>query len=528
MLRVNGIILPLAFAENEILRSVSEKLRVKEEEIRDIKIEKRETVKGEGGVYYKFTLLVTLCDSLEKRLALVLRKKGVSRVVEDAFSVKRRSSPKRPVVVGFGPAGIFASLVLAMAGLSPIVLERGEPSEKRALTVERFKTLGVLDPESNIQFGEGGAGSFSDGKLKIGLKDGRKRFILQELVEAGADESILYLEKAHVGSDVLQRVVVNLRRKIEALGGEIIFGAKFTSPIIEGGRVTGAEYEKGGATHTLDTDSLILATGHSARDTIEALFSLGLKMESKGFGIGVRIEHPQGLINSLEYGGDASSPLLPPADYKMVTHLKSGRSLYTFCMCPGGFVVPAASEEKRICTNGMSNFKRDGENANTALLVSVLPTDFDGRDALGGIRLQREIESLAFTLAGGDYKAPVIRLEDFLSRRESARLGDVLPTYKPGTALLSPDNYLPSFITEALRDGLRDMGDYKKGYLYPDAVLTGPETRTTSPVKMVREDFESVSFSGLYPAGEGAGYSGGIISSAVDGIAVAEKLLDKI
>lgn len=521
MLKVTNIRLPLDYTREYCERKVLEFLKI--DSAKEIILDRRETVKKENEVYFKATFLVSLDDAIEEKLALIMRKKGVTREDLTPYKVSFSSSSCHPVVVGFGPAGIFSALVLAMAGLRPIVLERGKKTEDRIRDVDLFKATGVLDPESNIQFGEGGAGAFSDGKLKVGFKDQRRRFILDELVSAGADESILYLEKPHVGSDVLHRVIVNLRQKIQSLGGEIIFGAKFERPVIQKGKVTGVIYTKDGALCEIATDSVILAIGHSARDTLSALFDQGLKMEQKGFGIGVRIEHPQSLINEIEYRGMAE---LGAADYKMVTHLKNGRSLYTFCMCPGGFVVPAASEEGGICTNGMSEFKRDGKSANTALLVSVFPSDFPSSHPLSGFTLQREIERRAYALSHS-YKAPVIRLEDFLAFRESVAFGDVMPTYAPGTIFSSPDNYLPHFITETLREGLKDMGDYKKGYLYPDAILTGPETRTTSPVKILREGYEAEDVIGLFPAGEGAGYAGGIISSALDGILCAEAVLDK-
>lgn len=521
MLKIVNIKLPIDYTKEELEEKVCSFLRV--DKVDSLILDCRETVKKENEIYYKATFLVSLPSDIEDKLALVMRKKGVEKINLTPFTVGKHQSALRPVVVGFGPAGIFASLVLAMAGLRPIVLERGKKTDERIKDVEALKTSGVLNPESNIQFGEGGAGAFSDGKLKVGLKDSRRRFILDSFVEAGADESILYLEKAHIGSDILHKVIVNLRKKIESLGGEILFGAKFEKPIIKNGTVIGAIYTKEGKAFELSTDNIVLATGHSARDTLHSLFDIGLKMEQKGFGIGVRIEHPQSLINKLEYKGLAD---LGAADYKMVTHLKNNRSLYTFCMCPGGFVVPAASEEGGICTNGMSEFKRDGKNANTALLVSVFPSDFPSSHPLSGFTLQREIERRAYALSHS-YKAPVIRLEDFLAFRESVAFGDVMPTYAPGTIFSSPDNYLPHFITETLREGLKDMGDYKKGYLSPDAILTGPETRTTSPVKILREGYEAEDLIGLFPAGEGAGYAGGIISSALDGILCAEAVLDK-
>ncbi len=523
MLKIVNLILPLGFDIGALEDAVSKRLRKDKSEIKSITLDKRELVKGD--MVFKVTALAELEPDIEKQLALILRKKGVSLFEETPYSAPRAELNSRPIVIGFGPAGIFAALVLAEAGAAPIVLERGPDTEERVQLVDTFSKSGALNPEGNIQFGEGGAGAFSDGKLKIGYKDSRKRKILEEFVSSGADESILYLEKPHVGSDVLHRVIVNLRKKIISLGGEIHFNSKAVSLDIEENAVKGVTYLQDGVTHRIDADSVILATGHSARDTYEYLADAGVAMEQKGFGIGVRIEHPQELINGIEYGDKTLSETLGAADYKLVEHLGSGRSLYTFCMCPGGYVVPAASEEGGICTNGMSEFARDGENANTALLVSVTPEDFDSRHPLSGIELQRKIERLAFEVSGCDYSAPIIRLEDFLAHRESTALGSVKPTYKPNTKFASPDRYLPEFICTALRDGIKQMCEYKKGYYCPDAVLTGPETRTTSPVRIIRNDDCISNIAGLYPAGEGAGYAGGIISSAADGMICAEKLM---
>ncbi len=526
MLRINNIRLPLDYTLTTLEESVINVLKVHKSEIVKIILDKRETVKG-GNLHFKVSVLVEVPAELENKLSVRLRKKGVTREENSLYKIPEKKCKLSPVIVGYGPAGLFSALVLAKAGLNPIVLERGEETEKRIASVERFKNFGVLNPESNIQFGEGGAGAFSDGKLKIGLKDACKKMILREFVEAGADESILYLEKAHIGSDILHKVIVNIRKKTESLGGKIIFGAKFSEPIIHSGKIVGVRYEKDGSQYELRTDSVILAIGHSARDTLKSLYDKGIKMEQKPFGVGVRIEHLQSVIDEIEYGDRKYANTLGSADYKMVVHLENGRSLYTFCMCPGGYVVPASSEEGGICTNGMSEFLRDGRNANTALLVSVFPSDFPSTHALSGIEFQRSIERKAYSLSES-YKAPIIRLEDFLLKRESSFVGEVLPTYKPDTFFSSPDNYFPKFITDTLRQGLLSMGEWKKGYLSPDAIITGPETRTTSPVKIVREDFEAEGISGFYPAGEGAGYAGGIISAAVDGVMCAEKILDKM
>lgn len=523
MLKVVNIVLPIDYSEDDLKSAVAE--RLKTDKIENVILDQRELIKK--GMHFKITVLCQLDSAAEDKAALILRKKGVSKFCDGEYKTKKSDFKKRPVVVGFGPAGIFASLLLAESGASPIILERGADTEKRIRQVKEFSLGGRLDEESNVQFGEGGAGAFSDGKLKVGYKDGRKRKILREFVEAGASDTILYLEKPHVGSDVLHEVIVNLRKKIIDLGGEMHFESKMTEILTENNKVCGIRYVCGEKEYTIDTDSVILATGHSARDTYKYLYDLGFQMESKGFGVGVRIEHPQRLINKIEYGEEAYSEKLGAADYKMVVHLKNGRSLYTFCMCPGGYVVPAASEKGGICTNGMSEFARDSENANTALLVSVTPEDFDSDHPLAGIEYQRKIERLAFELSGGNYFAPIIKLKDFMQGQKPDAKGSVTPTYLPGTVMLSPDSYFPPYICETLRDGIKEMCQFKDGYYYDDAILTGPETRTTSPVKILRNEDLEASVGGIYPAGEGAGYAGGIISSAVDGMLCAEKLIGR-
>lgn len=525
MLKIVNIILPIGYSESDLENAVAERLRVEKEKIKSLILDQRELVKGD--LHFKITTLCEMDEEAEKKAALILRKKGVSKFVDGNYSVRESSFKKRPVVVGFGPAGIFASLILAESGASPIVLERGADTDKRMAQVDAFSKVGRLDPESNVQFGEGGAGAFSDGKLKVGYKDARRRMILREFVEAGASDTILYYEKPHVGSDVLHTVIKNLRGKIISLGGEVHFESRLTDIVTDGNNVCGVKYICGDTEYTIETDNVILATGHSARDVYQYLYDSGIPLEAKGFGVGVRIEHPQSLINEIEYGNGIHADALGAADYKMVVHLDNGRSLYTFCMCPGGYVVPASSEEGGICTNGMSEFARDGENANTALLVSVTPEDFPSSHPLAGIEYQRSIERRAFDIAGGDYSAPTIRLEDFMEGREATKLGDVTPTYLPATKLLSPDKYLPDYVCETLRDGIKEMCRYKDGYYFPDAVITGPETRTTSPVRIIRGEDMQTSVKGIYPAGEGAGYAGGIISSAVDGILCAEALIER-
>ncbi len=429
----------------------------------------------------------------------------------------------RPLVVGFGPAGMFAALILARAGYRPIVIERGAPVEERALDVETFWNGGALSPESNVQFGEGGAGTFSDGKLNTGTKDGRAGFVLREFVKAGAPEEILWQAKPHIGTDRLPGVVREIRREILRLGGEIRFHTAMTKLLFADGSVTGVVL-KGG--ETIETDTVLLAIGHSARDTFQALYAQGIFMEQKAFSMGARIEHMQEMIDKSQYGSFAGHPALGAADYRLAVHLPNGRGVYTFCMCPGGEVVGAASEPGRVVTNGMSRFARDGAHANAALLVGVDPEDFGSEHPLAGMFLQQQVEEKAFQAAGGEYRAPAQTVGDFLRQKPSRCFGDVLPTYRPGVALGSMESCLPEYVTQAMRQGILAMDRRLRGFASPGALLTGPETRSSSPVRILRgEDCQSVSVKGLFPCGEGAGYAGGIVSAAVDGIRCAEKAL---
>ncbi|HEX2985437.1 MAG TPA: hypothetical protein VHO71_01320 [Caproiciproducens sp.] len=434
---------------------------------------------------------------------------------------------QRPVVVGFGPAGLFAALILAQAGQKPIVFERGSSVEKRAEQVNQFWRTGRLNPDCNVQFGEGGAGTFSDGKLNTGTKDPRARKVLEEFVSSGAPPEILYMAKPHIGTDKLPGTVKTIREKILSFGGEVHFDTALQRIILKDGKVSGVEVKpRDGSAYQLDADKVILAVGHSARDTFEQLYRAGIPMEQKPFSIGARIEHPQKLIDTAQYGRFAGHPGLGAADYKLAVHLKNGRGVYTFCMCPGGSVVAAASEENRLVTNGMSCFARDGENANSALLVGVEPKDYGGNHPLAGVAFQRRLEESAYRLGGGGYRAPIQRVEDFLAHRASKEVGSVRPTYQPGVTPCSLDECLPDDIAESMRQGILMMNSRLRGFSYPDALLTAVETRSSSPVRILRgETLESVGVAGLYPCGEGAGYAGGIISAAVDGIKCAEKVL---
>ena len=420
----------------------------------------------------------------------------------------------------------FAALVLAKAGLRPVVLERGEPAPERRKKVEDFWDGGALDPESNVQFGEGGAGTFSDGKLNTGTKNERGRWVLEQFVRFGAREEILYDAKPHIGTDVLFSVVQNLRKQVIALGGEVRFGARLTGLKMERGHVVGAEYVQNGRQVTIDCKDLILAIGHSARDTFRYLHSVQIPMEPKPFSMGVRIEHKQADVDASQYGAAAGNGI-PPADYKLSCHLPDGSSAYTFCMCPGGYVVAAASQQGGVVTNGMSRSARDGENANAALLVTLKPEDFPSRDTLGGMLWQEELERRAFVLGGESYCAPAQTVGDFLAGIASTALGEVTPTYRPGVTLCDLHELFPEKITSTLRQAILTLDGSLKGFASPQAVLTAPETRSSSPVRILRgEDMQS-EIKGLYPCGEGAGYAGGIMSAAVDGMLCAEAIIRK-
>ena len=426
----------------------------------------------------------------------------------------------RPVVVGMGPAGLFAALHLARAGIPCLVVERGRPVEQRTADVEKFWSTGVLDTRSNVQFGEGGAGTFSDGKLNTGTHDPRITAVLEDFVSFGAPADVAWSFRPHVGTDVLRQVVANLRHALLELGCEIRFETRLTGLRTDADRLTAVELTSDAGRETVDTRHLILAPGHSARDTFAMLLEQGIAMEPKPFAVGVRIEHHQQAISQAQYG--PAWDRLPPSDYHLSCHLPNGRSAFSFCVCPGGTVVASASEPGRLVTNGMSCRARDGENINGGFLVGVDPADFPGGDPLSGVRFQERWEALAYELGGGGFAAPAQLVGDFLSGRPSAAGGAVQPTYRPGVKWTAVEGCLPGFVAETLRAALPVLDRKVRGFAHPEAVLTGIESRSSSPVRIPRDEGYQANVRGVFPCGEGCGYAGGIVSAAVDGIRAAE------
>ena len=520
MIRLRDISLPPEHNALQLQFEAAQMLRISNSKVKQLRIVRRSVdARKKPNVRVIYTVDVAV-DGNEKR---ILKASGCKRASLAPVSYykppKNIPAPeKRPVVVGFGPAGMFAALILAMAGWKPLVLERGEDAASRHEKVRKFFATGELDERSNVQFGEGGAGTFSDGKLNTGVNNPRIGWILEQFVRAGAREDILYDAKPHVGTDVLLEVVQNIRKRILSLGGEVRFHSQVTNIRVENGALTGLELDDGSF---VECDRAVFAIGHSARDTFQMLHRREVPMEAKPFAMGVRIEHKQTMVDASQYG--EYNPVLPPADYKLVEHLEN-KTVYTFCMCPGGYVVAAASEAGRVVTNGMSYADRDGENANAALLVTVNPADFPYEGALGGMQWQREIEEKAYQISGS-YHAPAQKAGDFLTCTASTGPGAVQPTYRPGVHWCDLHEVLPKVITDALTEALPRLDNKLKGYADPDAVLTAPETRSSSPVRILRDDTRQSQIRGLYPCGEGAGYAGGIMSAAIDGIMTAEAIL---
>lgn len=524
-IRINNIVLDIDENIDVLGGKVSKKLGIDKKYIKNFKILK-ESIDARKKNNIRLTYSVQIqCDNEEKLVKRLNNKdiKFEEIVKKEEFLFGNKKMNHRPIIVGMGPAGMFAALKLAENGYRPIVIERGEKVEDRTKSIENFWKGGKLNLESNVQFGEGGAGTFSDGKLTTRIKDRRCDFVLQEFVKAGAPKEITYMGKPHIGTDILKMVVKNIRKKIISLGGEARFNHKLEDLVIKDNKLVGIVVNG----EEIPCDVLVLALGHSSRDTYEMLFKRGIFMSPKPFAIGVRIEHSQRFIDENQYGKFASHPKLRAADYRLsYTSNKTNRAVYSFCMCPGGEVVAASSEEGRLVTNGMSYYKRDRDNANAATVVTVGENDFIGDTPLKGMEFQRYYEGLAYKLGGGNYIAPIQLVGDFLKDRVSTKLGSIEPTYKPGYHFEDLGKCLPKGVIDTLKEGLVEFDRKIKGFAAEDAVMTGIETRTSAPVKIERnESFQSISLEGLYPSGEGAGFAGGIVSAAVDGLKSAEHIM---
>lgn len=527
MIRINEIKLALDEDEKLLADKAAKILKINKKYIKKLSIYKKSVdARKKDDVHFTYSVDIEISLD-EKQIVSKCKsnKVSIAEVYHYEIPENKRVSKFRPVIVGFGPAGMLAGLILAEAGLRPLIFERGKNIDDRQKDVNEFWTKRKLDEESNVQFGEGGAGTFSDGKLTTGIKSPFIRKVLEELYEAGAPEEILYSSKPHIGTDRLAVVVKNIRKKIEKLGGKVKLECKVEKLIVYNKFVQGLTYSHNGEFFDIEADSVIMAIGHSARDTVEMLYNLGVEIIQKPFSVGARIEHPQSLINKAQYGKFANHPKLGAADYKLSCHGLHERGAYTFCMCPGGTVVAAASEKEGVIVNGMSSLARDGENANSALLVGIEPKDFPSEHPLAGIYYQREIEHKAFILGGGDYKAPAQLVGDFLKGEPSKELGDVKPTCPTGVTLTNIEECLPQKVSATMKSAIVEMDKKLNGFNLYDAVLTAPETRSSSSVRILRDDLLQCNISGIYPCGEGAGYAGGIVSAAVDGIKCAHAVL---
>lgn len=527
MLKLEGLKLAPEEKEAALHRRAARLLHIPEEDVLSVQVLRR-SIDAREELHLVYTVAAEVRQ--EKQVMRRCRDRRVSRFAPERYALPEvLSSPEvPPVVVGAGPGGLFAALVLARCGLRPILLERGRDTTARQRDVETFWRTGVLDPESNVQFGEGGAGAFSDGKLNTGTKDLRHRWILEELVRCGAPESILTDAKPHVGTDMLHIALQNLRQELLSLGAQVRFGHRLEGLESRDGVLTGLHVRTGEGTYRLPVRAVVLAPGHSARDTFQMLYEAGVPMEAKPFAVGVRIEQRQSDCDAAQYKQYAGHPGLPASTYKLSCHLPNGRGVFSFCVCPGGQVVAAASEEHRVVTNGMSEFARDKENINGALLVNVTPEDFGGDGPLAGIAFQRDLEAAAYQAGQGNYLAPAQRVEDFLAKRPSTGPGRVIPSYRPGVTWTNLWDCLPDFVAASIAEALPILGRKLKGYDQSDAVLTAVESRSSSPVRLLRNNDRQSPIQGLYPCGEGGGWAGGILSAAADGMRCAEAICKQL
>ena len=529
MIRINELTLKFDHSDDDIRKAVLRTLKIQDDQLVNYSIiRKAIDARHKNSIKAIYTIDADVNDQ-DKILTKHSGNHRICKAPETNYICPELSyqPDNPPVVVGSGPCGLFAALLLAQAGLNPILIERGQPVEQRIRDVKDFWNNGTLNPESNVQFGEGGAGTFSDGKLTTQVKDksNRSRKVLDEFVEAGAPQEVLFQAKPHIGTDNLIRIVKHIRNKIISLGGQVRFSSCLTGIVIENGSVTHAVIN---GQEQLPTSDIILALGHSARDTFQMIHDQNVEMTAKNFSIGVRIEHHQSAIDQAMYGKYAGHPKLGAADYKLVHHCSNGRSAYSFCMCPGGQVIASASEPGKLVTNGMSVYARNTENANSALLVGVGPEDFESDHPLAGIEFQRKWEEKAFQLGGGNYNAPVQLAGDFLADKPSDSLGTVKPSYTPSVTPCDLRECLPPFVSDTLKEAISGLGKKLKGFADPNAVLTALESRSSSPVRISRDsDGQSPGVRGLFPAGEGAGYAGGIMSAAIDGIKAAEAVITK-
>lgn len=511
MLQINEIKIRKDLTEAEVFEIALKKAHVKKDDILSWHIARKSIdARKKDDVHYTYSVAIEVTD--EKKYRKLERVKNFEmptflkpHALSTLSTLPTLSS--RPVIVGCGPAGLFAALTLVQNGAKPIIIEQGQPVEERQKTIEEFRKNGKLNPASNVQFGEGGAGTFSDGKLTTGIHSPFCKKVLEEFVRFGAPKQILYFSKPHIGTDNLVCILKNMRNYLMANGATFLFNTKVIDFEIHNQQITSLHTICDGIQKKVETNHVILAIGHSSRDTFEKLYEKGIMMEAKNFSVGVRIEHLQAWINEAQYGS-ITKLKLPPAEYKLAYHSTNGRSCYTFCMCPGGVVMPSSSSPHTIVTNGMSYFLRDGKNANSALLVNVTPDDFEESSPLAGIYFQKSLEEKAFLLGGSHYFAPVQRTEDFLKNQKSEMLGEVEPTYQPGVTLSNLNEILPNFVSDTLKEGLVYFNTKLKGFAHPDSLLTGVETRSSSPVKILRNENLVSNVSGIYPCGEGAGYAG--------------------